>query len=242
MMTGTGATSERFARRQRRRRLEALRAAVAVAVAVALIGLAVYAVYFSSWLAATSVDVSGEQTLSGQQVVEAANVDLGTPLARLDLSAIQANVAQLPAVADVSVHRAWPHTVEIEVTERRPLAAVRRDGGWWVMDEEGVVFRRTPHRDDALPVVAVGASARPDALSEAAKVVSSLPGAVLDHVRRLTAHSMDSIELQLTDHRLVRWGSSDETDRKVQVLSVLLDQVKASVYDVSVPERPTTRS
>jgi cell division protein FtsQ len=59
--------------------------------------------------------------------------------------------------------------------------------------------------------------------------------------RRVRAQSMDSITLTLADGRSVRWGSADESQRKVQVLAILLKQ-KASVYDVSVPEQPTTRS
>jgi cell division protein FtsQ len=239
-MTGVSETA-RFARRQWRRRLTALRPAAIIVAVVGVIGLAVYAVYLSSWLAATSVKVTGQSTVTSQQIVDAARVDLGTPLARLDLSAIEARVAEVPAVDHVSVHRSWPHTVTIEVTERQPLAAVMQNGSWWVMDDEGVVFHRTPEREADLPVVQVGGQAGPDALPEAARVVSSLPADVLADVRRLTAHSMDSIELRLTDRSLIRWGSADQTDRKVQVLSVLLDQVKASVYDVSVPEQPTTR-
>ena len=52
---------------------------------------------------------------------------------------------------------------------------------------------------------------------------------------------MDSITLTLADGRSVRWGSADESQRKVQVLAILLKQ-KASVYDVSGPEQPTTRN
>ena len=42
------------------------------------------------------------------------------------------------------------------------------------------------------------------------------------------------------DGRQVKWGSADESDRKVEVLAILLKE-NASVYDVSVPEQPTTR-
>jgi cell division protein FtsQ len=240
-MTGT-ADAARFTRRQWRRRVVALRPFAVVAGALAVVALCVYAFYFSSWLAAKDVRVSGETSLTAKAVVAAAQVDLGTPLARLDLSAIEQRVAQLPAVADVSVHRSWPHTVSIQVTERVPLAAVMRDGAWWVMDDEGVVFRRTPERDASLPIVQAAAKAGPDALAEAAQVVAALPASVLGDVQRLTARTRDSIELRLKDHSLVRWGSSDDTARKAQVLGVLLDNVaKAAVYDVSVPEQPTTR-
>jgi cell division protein FtsQ len=242
-MTGATGTADaaRFARRQWRRRLVVLRPLVIIAGVLAVVSLGVYAFYFSSWLAARSVSVSGETSLTARQVVDAAHVDLGTPLARVDLSAIEANVRALPAVASVSVHRSWPHAVTIEVTERTPIAAVMRDGAWWVMDASGVVFRRTPERDASLPVVQASPSVGDDALAEAAKVIQALPRGVLTEVRRLSAHTRDSIELRLSNHRVVRWGSADETDRKVQVLAVLLDQVKASVYDVSVPEQPTTR-
>jgi cell division protein FtsQ len=237
----SAAETARFARRQWRRRLIALRPVAIVAGVLAVASLVGYAFYFSSWLAARDVAVSGETSLTAKQVIAAAQVDLGTPLARLDLSAIETRVAALPAVADVSVHRSWPHTVSIEVTERTPLAAVMRDGAWWVMDDEGVVFRRTPERDASLPVVQAGAGAGDDALAEAAKVVAALPASVLADVKRLTAHTRDSIELRLKNHSLVRWGSADDTARKAQVLGVLLENVKASVYDVSVPEQPTTR-
>jgi cell division protein FtsQ len=219
----------------------ALRPVAIVAGVLAVAALVGYAFYFSSWLAARDVEVTGESSLTAKEVIAAAQVDLGSPLARLDLSAIEERVAALPAVADVSVQRSWPHTVSIEVTERTPLAAVMRDGAWWVMDDEGVVFRRTPERDASLPVVQAGPDAGADALAEAAKVVSALPTSVLADVKRLTARTPDSIELRLKNRSLVRWGSAADTARKAEVLRVLLENVKASVYDVSVPEQPTTR-
>jgi|SRR4051794_926931 cell division protein FtsQ len=237
----SAADTVRFARRQWRRRLVALRPIGIAVGAVAVVGLGVYAVYFSSWLAASSVSVTGETSLSERQVVDAARVDLGTPLARVDLSAIEARVAALPAVESASVHRSWPHTVSIQVVERTPIAAVRHDGSWWEMDATGALFGPAPERDAALPVVQAAARADDSALAEAAGVVAALPPDLLADVRRLTARTQDSIELKLDDRRLVRWGSADETARKVQVLDVLLAQVKAKVYDVSVPEQPTTR-
>jgi cell division protein FtsQ len=237
----SAAETARFARRAWRRRLIALRPIATIGGALAVVGVCVYAFYFSSWLAATSVRVTGQETLTAKQVTAAAHVDLGTPLARLDLAAIEHEVAKLPAVASVSAHRSWPHTVSIEVTERQPLAAVMRAGAWWVMDAEGVVFERTPERDASLPVVQLGAKAPSAATAEVAKVIAALPSEVLGEVRRITAHSKDSIELRLRNHSVVRWGSADDTGRKAQVLGVLLTQVKASVYDVSVPEQPTTK-
>lgn len=233
-------TASEFARRQWQRRLRTLRPVLVVAVGVGLLVLGGWVVGFSSWLATDTVKVAGVHRVPESRVVAAAEVDLGTPLLRLDLGAIRDRVAVLPEVAEVSVQRSWPTTLSIEVTERQPVATVHRDGSWWVMDGEGVVFGKSDSRGDSLPVVEVQSDIDADALAEVASVVTALPVDLLADVRRLTARSMDSISLRLRNDSEVRWGSAAQSERKVAVLGVLLAQVKAEVYDVSVPELPTT--
>lgn len=232
--------ASRFARRQWARRLRSARPWLLTALALGVLGLAAWVVFWSSWLATRNVAVEGSSIVTDRQVVQAAGVDLGTPLARVDLGGVRDRVAELPAVADVSVHRSWPHTLQITVTERTPLATVQRHGQWYAMDADGVLFRPTPARDPKLPVVVLTPSADAAARREVASVVAALPDDVLHSMRRVRARSMDSITLSLADGREVEWGSADESARKVQVLAVLLKQ-KAAVYDVSVPELPTTR-
>lgn len=210
-------------------------------VVCAIAGLAVFAGWAllgSSWLAAQRVTVTGERTLAERQIVSAAQVQLGTPLVRLDLAQVRQRVASLRPVASVSVHRAWPHTVAITITEREPVAAVRGAGaGWDLLDKSGVVFRHSD-KQPPLPVVAVPSTRDSATLQAVAAVVTALPPRLLATVRQLSAQTMDSITLQLTAGREVRWGSADKNAAKVQVLTVLLKQ-RAHVYDVSVPAQPT---
>ncbi len=229
----------RFNRRQWTRRLRAARPWLLIALAVGVLAVAGWGVFVSSVLATERVDVAGTSIVSDTEVRQAAEVPAGTPLARVDLGGVRARIEKLPAVASVSVHRSWPHTLEITVTERTPLAAVALHGRWYAMDRAGVVFRPTPTRDTSLPIVALAPAADEAARQEVASVVAALPDRLLEATRRVKARSMDSITLALDDGRSVKWGSAEESDRKVQVLAVLLDQ-RASVYDVSVPEQPTT--
>jgi len=60
----------------------------------------------------------------------------------------------------------------------------------------------------------------------------------VDHV---VLSSADSILLELRDGDQVRWGSAESSQQKAAVLAALL-QIPATVYDVSVPEQPTTAS
>ncbi len=233
-------SSSTFQRRRLSSRVKALRPLLLAVVTLAAVGFGAWAVFFSSWLAAEHVAVRGESTVAERDVEAAARVTMGTPLSRLDLDPIRDRVAALPAVRTVTVHRAWPNTVTIDITERQPVAAIHRGGAWWVLDDEGVIFRRTPRRETRLPVIAVGSRAGVEAVREAASVVVTLPRDLLSRTRRLAAASMDSITLRLKDDSVVIWGSAAESDRKVEVLEALLANVKASTYDLSVPEQPTT--
>ncbi len=236
----TSSDSTRFTRRQWQRRRAAARPLLLSVAAIVLIVFAGWVVFASSWLSAQTVTVSGEHTLTDAEVEAAADVDLGTPLVRLDLDALQRRVSALPAVAAVSVHRSWPQTVTITVTERQPVAAVQRDGGWAVVDKEGVPFRQTAQQPP-LPAIDVPADNDQSALRAAASVADALPAHLLATVRLISAQSMDSIALELVDGRVIRWGSATESEEKAQVLAVLLRQ-RARVYDVSVPAAPTIAS
>ncbi len=230
----------RFTRRQWGHRLQAARPWLLALAAVGAVALGAWALLFSSWLATQRVEVAGNDMVATREVVKAAGIQDGTPLLRVNLDSVREQVAALPSVASVSVHRGWPHTIDITVTERVPLATVLSHGQWYAMDKTGVLFHAQAFRDAALPIVVLALGADPAARAEVASVVSALPHDMLSTMRRVKARSMDSITLVLSDGRHVVWGNADESSRKVEVLAVLLKQ-RAAVYDVSVPEEPTTR-
>lgn len=235
-------TRRRFARRQWARRWLTWRYVVALLVLLLAVGGGVYAVYFSSALSVQGVEVTGARTLSEAEVLEAADVPTGGPLATLDLVAIQRRVASLAVVRSVEVSRRWPDDVLIEIEEREPVAVVDRGGELRAVDAEGVVFGSYRKAPRGLPrIEPSGASGTSDteSLREAAAVAAALPDAVAVLVDHLEPRSADQIDLELRDGRLVRWGSAEASEQKGEVLLALLDQ-PGEVYDVSVPGAPTT--
>lgn len=241
--SATSAPTERsrrvFARRQWRRRLGRLRYLGLVLVLALLAGVGVWIVWFSSLLAVADVEVHGADMVPEERIRAAARVAEGRPLARIDLDAARNRVAILAPIRDVDVTRRWPDTLVITVVERTPVAVVEIGGRFRALDAEGVVFREFPRAPDDLPLVLPTAGASADALREAAAVVSSLPEEVAILVRHVEVRTVDQISLALRDGRSVVWGSSDDSANKARVLAALLSQ-DASVYDVSVPGRPTT--
>lgn len=207
--------------------------------AALVVAFALWLVWFSPLLVAKQVAVVGNNLLTQDEVVSAAQVPLGTPLARVDVEAIRQRVAGLGPVADVTVSRSWPSTLKIEVTERVAVYQVSLAGGYGWVDADGVIFHQATKETAGLLVANVtDQSAR--LLADVATVVSSLSDPLAERVTAIDASTPDQIELKLTKDATLIWGSADQSELKSQVATVLLD-VDATVYDVSAPEAPITK-
>jgi len=228
----------RFARRQWSRRWLTWKPVLALAVVVALVLVGTWAVYFSSFLAVSGVDVTGAGTIGAARVRAAAAVPTGEPLARLDLAQVRSRVQSLAAVRSADVTREWPDQVLIRVQERTVVAVVDIGGRLRGMDAEGVVFRDYRRAPAGLPHLQTSADTPAEALQEGAKVVGALPSDLAAKVDHVEVHTVDQISLALRDGRVVKWGSADESDLKAEVLAPLLGQ-PGHVYDVTVPGQPT---
>lgn len=235
----TARSRRRFVRRQWARRWLAWKYVVAAVLLVALVAGAVWAVFFSSFLAVQGVQVSGLQDLRASQIRTAAAVPTGEPLARVDLDGIRRRVESLAGVRSADVTRQWPDQVRIAVEERVAVAVVEIGGRIRGMDSSGVVFRDYQQAPAGLPHVQTSTETRSDALAEAAKVISALPQELARIVDHVEVQTVDQIELALRDGRTVVWGSAEESEQKAEVLAALL-QRPAQTYDVSVPGQPTT--
>jgi cell division protein FtsQ len=234
-------TRRRFARRQWRRRWLAWKYVVSALVLLVVVVGGLVTVYFSDALAVDGVEVTGQRTLSDDEVRAAARVPLGEPLARVDLDQVRARVEGLAVVRSVEVSRQWPHEVLIAVVERTPVAVVEVAGKVRGLDEEGVVFGTFKKAPAGLPRVLTTASTSGEALTEAARVVAALPKELAARVDHVTVVSVDAINLELRSGVEVRWGSSAQSDQKARVLEKLVLQEATTYYDVSVPGNPTLK-
>jgi cell division protein FtsQ len=193
----------------------------------------------SSLFDARSVQVVGTRALPADVVRAVAAVRLDTPMMRLDTKAIEIRVAALPWVASVQVHCNVDGTVRIEVTERTPVALVRRGNGVHLVDATGTDYAVMPVGPPGLPELRVAHVGPRDAVTVAAlTVLTELPQWLRVQVRSIAADSPASVVLELGKGRQVRWGDVGEGERKAAVLGPLLTQ-PGEIYDVSSPTLPT---
>jgi cell division protein FtsQ len=207
---------------------------------VVLVGAAVYLVGFSGVLGVRHVTVTGERALSAEKVRTAAAVPDGRPLARVDTGAVAARIRTLPGVERVAVARSWPGTVRITVTERTGVALVRRDGAYWLVDADGVVFQRLAAKPK-LPVLSL-ADVRPDSEPARAALAAlhALPPTLLGGVSSVLAPTPEQVTLKLSDGRTVFWGGAADSPAKASVLAALLAR-PGTYLDVSTPSVVSVR-
>jgi cell division protein FtsQ len=233
-------TRKRFVRRQWARRWLRWRLVLATLLVLGLAGAGIWLVFWSSLLAAEEVEVTGNSSLSTSEVLEAADVPLGGPLARIDVDRVAARLRVLAPVKSVDVSRAWPHTVRVALVERTPVAVVELGSTYRAIDTDGQLFTDYRERPKSLPLIEVSGGADLDAMTEGANVVASLPDDIRRDVEHVEVETIDEIRLALTRGRTVVWGSADQAADKARVLDGLLRaRPDEKTYDVSAPGQPT---
>lgn len=225
---------QRSVRRRRRRLL------VALGIGLLLVA-AVWGLWFSPLFATRTVDVRGTSLLTPEQVTDAAQVPPDLPLPQQDRAAIGARIRTLAPVREVEVVRSWPHTLGIRISERTPVVAFTANGGFLLVDSEGVAYAQVPEQPADL-LRAEGDGIDADVTSAVGRTIGALPDDIRAQVLGVRADSPAAITLELDSGTRVVWGDPENAELKGQVLAVLRDQVPdARDYDVSIPAFPTTR-
>ncbi|WP_419926541.1 cell division protein FtsQ/DivIB [Candidatus Poriferisocius sp.] len=223
-----------------RRRLRAwITAGIAVVLAAAAFG-----VFQSPLLDVDEIEVIGASRTGADQILEAAGVEVGTPLLGLDLSGPRKTIAALPWVDQVRASRTWGGKVTLEVTEREAVAQIPVDGGWALADSLGRVLQQSPTPWE-LPVVLVNPVPQPggwlrDAalpLLEASEALIPLKG---DGIGSITLVG-GQVVVELPGDGEAYWGARDDPRGKATALATVLERVDLNCLErvnLSVPELP----
>jgi cell division protein FtsQ len=243
--------------RVRRRRRQVLVGALVVVGAVAL-----YLVARSPLFGLSAVRVEGGSPETRAAVLAAAGLRTGEAYLSIHPSKVVARVGALPSVATVRVRRAYPSSLRIIVTERRPTASVSSSsssssGSYWLVAADGVVLKRLSTRQPGLPFVAnvpLPRGVRPgtrlpagNPLANALTALGAMDPALRKQVTGVTAGSIDGLQFRLGGGAVVLYGIAEQQAAKdTAVLLIqrrLREEGKEVVrVDVRVPSTPTVVS
>jgi cell division protein FtsQ len=182
---------------QRRRlgRLVARLARRALPLIIVLVLGAVSAAWLltTSWLSVQRIIVRGTARLSANDVITLAGDLRGENILRLSLDSTRNQIMTSSWVGDAAITRVLPSTIEIEITERLPMAVGRLGSRLVLVDRSGVVIDEytAAYHDLDLPIVdgLVDPSGTAQASPEPVALTGALMGALAAQPRLLHAVS-----------------------------------------------------
>ena len=251
-VVSTGLADRLKERQQALRRLR-LRRVTTAAIVVLVVALATWALLFSPLLGLQPqrISVAGSDgSVSDKQVRDVLAPYTGDSLLRLDTGRLSTQVSdKLVRVRQAQVTRSWPRGLRVQLTMRVPVATVQGADGYQVLDNEAVVLERVAEAPSGLVTIVPdktdGASGSQTIsakqVAAVTQVVGSLTPQTLAQVASGSATEAGQVTLTMSNGASVVWGNTQDNELKARVLATLMT-TSASIYDVSSPHRPTTRS
>jgi cell division septal protein FtsQ len=238
----------------------------------ALLLLGVVSYYLVSFALASSrfvlsspddVVVEGNQYVSRQEVLSALGfsakgpVRIGVSVFRLPLAERRKQVESIPWVRSVSLSRAYPHRLAVQIVERVPVAFVNLGGRLKVVDGDGVFLEKPEKADFDFPVVtgleaAPGLAERKQRLAlylefqtqvaaeagHSGWLISEVNLADADDLKALMVHGSQTIQLHFGDRDfLERFRSFLTLLPEVQKSNAKIDSVDLR-YDNQIVVNP----
>jgi len=231
----------RFTVRQRRRRMVWIGAIGALVLLV----LGTLGAAYSPLFAVEQISVVGTESLDAATVEAALSDQLGTPLARVDSSAVKAALVQFPLVESYALEARPPHELVVRIVERTPIGSIESAAGYTLVDAAGVALATTPQPDAGHPVITATGGVGSPAFTAVGTVYRSLPDDIRAQVTAMSATTANDVTLTLggTGTEVV-WGNADDSAYKAVVLaSAMTARPPDTVYsyDVSSPNAVVIR-
>jgi cell division protein FtsQ len=99
------------------------------------------------------VALNGNHFISRDQVLEIFAADRGKSVLRIPLDERRLQIESIPWVERATVRRALPNRIDVEISERTPVAFLRESGDMALVDAYGVILDRPLQGDFHFPVV-----------------------------------------------------------------------------------------
>jgi cell division septal protein FtsQ len=200
-----------------------------------IVGLASYALGWSTLFTVSSVEIKGTDQFLPQ------NVKVGEKLARVEPRAVASIYENFAFVQDAQVSRNWiSGKVTISITTRTPVAIFNNQA----IDASGKAFMVKGALPAALPQIQAG---NIEIAVTAVEFMTSLPDKIRSDLKILKVRSTGAyvLEVDVEGRKVeVRWGLATDNELKATVYKALLAQpenAKLKRMDLSAPHAPIVK-
>jgi len=207
---------------------------IALATAV-IVGLASYALGWSTLFTVSSVEIKGTDQFLPQ------SVKVGEKLARVEPRAVASTYENFAFVQDAQVSRNWiSGKVTISITTRTPVAIFNNQA----IDGSGKAFVVKGNLPAALPQIQ---ASNVEIAVTAVEFMTSLPDEIRSGLKILKVRSTGAyvMDVDVEGRKVeVRWGFATDNELKAKVYKALLAQpenAKLKRMDLSAPHAPIVK-
>ena len=102
-------------------------------ITCAILSIFVYFPFFTL----ASINLNGATYITTEDILKIGNIYIGEPLFKLETDTIANRLSNDLRIEEVSVRRKLPSTLEVTITERKPLATIICDYGYLDLDKSG---------------------------------------------------------------------------------------------------------
>jgi cell division protein FtsQ len=232
----------RFTRRSRKRRAQWLAAISTATVFATLVGVLV----LSPVLSLTSITVTGTSRLDSSTISDAIADQRGKPLALIDFDRITIELSQFALIRSYTTESRPPHTLVVNIVERKPIGSIHTATGYQLVDPAGVVVESSAEQVAGVPLLEVSrASSKDSGFSAVVEVLLALPKGLESRVESAAATTKDDVTFVLSGSgQRVVWGSVERSAYKARVLAALIASKGPNAhleFDVSAPDSVVVR-
>jgi len=199
--------------------------------------------------------VRGCKELMEKDILSMAAIKPAQNILTVNIVAITRRISTNPWVRDVSIGRELPDRLVIEVRERTPVALLKEDNNLYLMDLEGVAFKRLEAGDEAdLPLVTGCSSNKktnPDLLKKSIELLRYLATAkefpTIDCISEVHGSEIFGLSLFTNNGISLQLGFDSYQNKLKCLIPVMTDLTKRNVgggflhIDLSDPLKTTVQ-
>jgi len=187
----------------------------------------------------SGIDCVGQERLSREQILEAAQIKVGSNIFSVNIEAIKRRVAAIPAVSESNVRRIFPNKVKIWVRESKEAAFLKMDGNIALIDKNGKIIRVIEEDEALMSSMAeiVGITAVTDkpgeiisdkddvVANEAYKCISVLTELdMIGKVRLIDLTDMSDFKIKYDNRLEIYLGSYENMEYKIRFIGKVIKE------------------
>lgn len=208
-------------------------------VSAAVLGIFVYVPFFTL----SEIKLVGAKYLTQDDIMKVGNIYMGEQLFRLETDVVQSRLSKDLRIEEVTVRRHLPHTLEIIIKERRPIAIIKCDYGYLDLDHNGMILDSYKSLKTMNIPMITGAAVRDLYIGD--EVDDELVKKILDFLQRLNEDTLNRLSeiaivrqdyivmYSATEHSVqIRIGKLERLDEKARLTEDFLRDLETNPHAV----------